>query len=84
MKAGEKMEALRVLNEQQLQLQSIMCEGDNHALKCVKRGDIYQAGYPEEFDRYERARIQFNQNEQEIARIEALVPDDEQQSQVNE
>ena len=72
MKQLEKDELLRQLNERQMKLAAIMAESDAHASKCVKLGLSFAETYPEDYAAYVNAREEYNANEIEIARIEAI------------
>ena len=68
----EKDELLRQLNEKQLQLASVMSQSDAHASKCIKLGLNFSETYPNDYQAYVNAREEYNINEVEIARIEAI------------
>lgn len=68
----EKDELLRQLNEKQLQLASVMSQSDAHASKCIKLGLNFSETYPSDYEAYVTAREEYNINEEEIARIEAI------------
>lgn len=72
MNRSEKDEMLQRLNEEQLALMSTMSQSDAHASKCIKMGLNFQEEYPEDYAKYSAARIKYNENEAEIARIEAI------------
>lgn len=72
MKQFEKDELLRQLNEKQLQLASVMSQSDAHASKCIKLGLNFSDTYPSDYQAYVKARDEYNVNEEEIARIEAI------------
>lgn len=72
MNRTEKDEMLQRLNEEQLALMSTMSQSDAHASKCIKMGLNFQNEYPEDYAKYSAARIKYNENEAEIARIEAI------------
>ena len=72
MNRSEKEEMLQRLNEEQLALMSTMSQSDAHASKCIKMGLNFQEEYPEDYAKYSTARIKYNENEAEIARIEAI------------
>lgn len=72
MNRTEKDEMLQRLNEEQLALMSTMSQSDAHASKCIKMGLNFQEEYPEDYAKYSAARIKYNENEAEIARIEAI------------
>lgn len=78
MKQSEKDEKLKVLNERQLKLLSIMRESDDHAAKCMKLGLTFAKEYPEEYKAYEDARDEYNENEAKAAEIEATDVEDEE------
>ena len=66
---------LQELNEQQLQHAATMSESDAHASKCIKLGLNFQETYPSDYEAYIKAREAYNANEQEIAELEAMIPD---------
>ena len=72
MKQFEKDELLRQLNEKQLQLASVMSQSDAHASKCIKLGLNFSETYPSDYQTYVTAREEYNVNEEEVARIEAI------------
>ena len=72
MNRSEKEEMLQRLNEEQLALMSTMSQSDAHASKCIKMGLNFQEEYPEDYAKYSAARIKYNENEAEIARIKAI------------
>ena len=72
MKQIEKDELLQRLAEQQLELSATMQKSDAHASKCIKLGLDFETTYPDDLAKYEEAREQYNANEVEIARIEAI------------
>ena len=49
-----------------------MSQSDAHASKCIKMSLNFQDEYPEDYAKYSAARIKYNENEAEIARIEAI------------
>ena len=73
----EKQEQLQRLAEQQLALLAKMSESDAHASKCTKLGLVFADTYPAQHAEYVAAREQYNLNEEEIERIEAIEPEDE-------
>lgn len=77
MKKEEKDELLRQLNEKQLMLQSVMSQSDAHASKCIKMGLNFEETYPDDYSVYTSAREQYNANEAEIARVEAIEVEEE-------
>lgn len=78
MKKNEKDELLRQLHEKQLQLASVMSESDAHASKCIKLGLNFQEAYPVDYAAYTAAREQYNANEEELAKLEAIEPEIEE------
>ena len=74
----EKDELLRQLNEKQLQLASVMSQSDAHASKCIKLGLNFSETYPSDYHAYVKAREEYNVNEVEIARIEAIEVEQEE------
>lgn len=78
MKQFEKDELLRQLNEKQLQLASVMSQSDAHASKCIKLGLNFSETYPSDYQAYVNAREEYNTNEAEIARIEAIEVESEE------
>ena len=77
MKREEKNELLRQINEQQLNLLSIMAKSDAHASKCAKLGLIFADEYPDEYKEYCSARIQYNVNQEHIIELENTFIDEE-------
>ena len=77
MNRQERDELLQRLNEEQLALMSTMSQSDAHASKCIKLGLNFQEEYPDDYAKYSEARIKYNENEAEIARIETIEPDDD-------
>ena len=78
MKQFEKDELLRQLNEKQLQLASVMSQSDAHASKCIKLGLNFSETYQSDYQAYVKAREEYNINEEEIARIEAIEVEQEE------
>lgn len=78
MKQFEKDELLRQLNEKQLQLAAVMSEGDAHASKCIKLGLNFSETYPNDYQAYVNAREEYNANEKELAKLEAIEPEIEE------
>ena len=78
MKQFEKDELLRQLNEKQLQLASVMSQSDAHASKCIKLGLNFSETYQSDYQAYVNAREEYNVNEEEIARIEAIEVEQEE------
>ena len=66
MKREEKEEAVRLLTERMMALQSRMRLSDAHASKCIKLGLVYRDEYPDECADYEAAREAYNAAEHEL------------------
>ena len=78
MKRQERDELLRKVNEQQLNLLSVMVKSDAHASKCAKLGLTFSEEYPEEYAEYCSAREKYNANQERIAELEsACIEEDE-------
>ena len=77
MTTAEKEERLTRIQEQLLELASIMSKSDAHASKCVKLGLSYKDTYPDEYDEYVKARDDYNQLESEIIALENVEVEDE-------
>ena len=71
----EKSELLARLKESQLNLESVMAHSDAHASKCQKLGLSFKDKYPDDFSEYVKANEHWHANEEEIKRIEAIVPE---------
>lgn len=74
---NEKIETLRVLQEQMNECRSIIQESDARASKCVKLNLNFAEKYPEEQQRYELAREEYNRLEEEYNRVSAIEPEEE-------
>lgn len=72
MKREEREKQLQELREAQMSLMDVMSASDAHASKCIKLGLNFRDEYPSEYDAYVNAREEYNVNEEEIARIEAI------------
>ena len=71
---------IQALNEQQLQLTSIMSQSDAHASKCIKLGLNFAESYPEDYVVYTKAREQYNDNEEEIKELMEIEPEEEMEN----
>ena len=78
MKRQERDELLRKVNEQQLNLLSVMAKSDAHASKCAKLGLTFAEEYPEEYAEYCSAREQYNANQDRIAELENACIEEEE------
>ena len=77
MTTAEKEERIARIQEQLLELASIMSKSDAHASKCVKLGLSYKDTYPDEYDEYTQAREDYNQLESEIITLESVEVEEE-------
>ena len=72
MTRAEKEERKARIQEQLLELASIMSKSDAHASKCTKLGISYKDNYPNEYKEYTQAREDYNQLEKELATLESV------------
>ena len=77
MTRAEKEEKIARIQEQLLQLASIMSKSDAHASKCVKLGLSYKDTYPNEYKEYTQAREDFNQLEKDLTALESVEVEEE-------
>ena len=77
MTRAEKEDRIARIQEQLLELASIMSKSDAHASKCVKLGLSYKDTYPNEYDEYTQAREDYNSLENEIITLESVEVDEE-------
>ena len=77
MTRAEKEERLTRIQEQLLELASIMSKSDAHASKCVKLGLSYKDEYPDEYNEYTQAREDYNSLENEIIALESVEVEEE-------
>ena len=73
----ETEERLTRIQEQLLELASIMSKSDAHASKCVKLGLSYKDTYPNEYNEYVKAREDYNQLEKDLAALESAEVEEE-------
>ena len=73
----EKEEKMARIQEQLLELASIMSKSDAHASKCVKLGLSYKDNYPNEYNEYVKAREDYNQLEKDLAALESAEVEEE-------
>ena len=59
MKREEKNELLRQINEQQLNLLSIMAKSDAHASKCAKLSLAFADEYPDEYKEWKKVNGEY-------------------------
>ena len=68
----EKEERMARIQEQLLELASIMSKSDAHASKCTKLGVSFKDMYPNEYNEYTQAREDYNSLENEIITLESV------------
>ena len=73
----EKEDRIARIQEQLLELASIMSKSDAHASKCVKLGLSYKDNYPNEYEEYTQAREDYNQLEKDLAALESVEVEEE-------
>ena len=73
----EKEEKIARIQEQLLELASVMSKSDAHASKCVKLGLSYKDTYPNEYKEYTQAREDYNQLEKDLAALESVDVEEE-------
>lgn len=62
---------ISALESRQLELLAIMASSDAHASKCIKLGKKFSTQYPEEYEAYQAANAEYNENEVTIAELRA-------------
>ena len=77
MTKAEKEERMTRIQEQLLELASIMSKSDAHASKCVKLELSYKDTYPDEYEEYTQAREEYNSLENELAALENVEVEEE-------
>ena len=77
MTRAEKENKMAHIQEQLLELASIMSKSDAHASKCVKLGLSYKDNYPNEYNEYIKAREDYNQLEKDLAALESAEVEEE-------
>ena len=77
MTRAEKEDRIAHIQEQLLELASIMCKSDAHASKCVKLGLSYKDVYPNEYNEYTQAREDYNSLEKDLAALESVEVEEE-------
>ena len=78
MTRAEKENKMAHIQEQLLELASIMSKSDAHASKCVKLGLSYKDTYPNEYKEYTQARDDYNQLEKDLAVLEGVDIEEEE------
>lgn len=66
MKSYEIQELLNAREAHLLELKATLAASDEHALKCFKKGLVFEEAYPEDAAAYEAARLEYNQVEVEV------------------
>ena len=74
----EKEERMARIQEQLLELASIMSKSDAHASKCTKLGVSFKDNYPNEYDEYTQAREDYNQLEKELVALDSVEVEEEE------
>ena len=77
MTTAEKEDRIAHIQEQLLELASIMSKSDAHASKCVKLGLSYKDTYPNEYKEYTQAREDYNHLEKDLAALESVEVEEE-------
>ena len=77
MTRAEKEEKIARIQEQLLELASIMSKSDAHASKCIKLGASFKNMYPNEYKEYTQAREDYNQLEKDLAALEGVEVEEE-------
>ena len=77
MTRAEKEDRITHMQEQLLELASIMSKSDAHASKCVKLGISFEDVYPNEYNEYTQAREDYNQLEKDLAALESVEVEEE-------
>ena len=77
MTRAKKNERIARIQEQLLELASIMSKSDAHASKCVKLGLSYKDTYPNEYKEYTQAREEYNSLEKDLADLESAEVEEE-------
>lgn len=65
----ETIERINELEKRQLELKAVMQKSDEHALKCFKSGLDFKTTYPADWESYEEARTEYNENETALAEL---------------
>ena len=63
------MEKINGIERRQLELRAVMQRSDEHALKCFKSGLDFRTTYPQDWQSYEAARQEYNENELVLAQL---------------
>lgn len=63
------LEKINEIERRQLELRAVMQRSDEHALKCFKSGLDFKTTYPQDWQSYEAARQEYNENELVLAEL---------------
>ena len=63
------IERINEIERRQLELHAVMQKSDEHALKCFKSGLDFRETYPQDWQSYEAARQEYNENELVLAEL---------------
>ena len=63
------LEKINEIERRQLDLRAVMQRSDEHALKCFKSGLDFKTTYPQDWQSYETARQEYNENELVLAEL---------------
>lgn len=66
------IERINEIERRQLELRAVMQRSDEHALKCFKSGLDFRETYPQDWQSYEAARQEYNENELVLAELYGL------------
>ena len=66
------IERINEIERRQLELRAVMQKSDEHALKCFKSGLDFRETYPQDWQSYETARQEYNENELVLAELYGL------------
>lgn len=75
---------INLLESRQLELRAIMQNSDEHALKCYKSGLDFKKEYPEDWNAYNKARLEYNENEVSLAEMTELLEQEEASIEIAE
>ena len=75
---------INLLESRQLELRAIMQKSDEHALKCYKSGLDFKKEYPEDWNAYNKARLEYNENETQLAEMAELLKHEDESVEITE
>lgn len=67
----ETQQQINILESRQLELRAVMAKSDDRAAKCSKSGLDFRATYPLDYEEYEAANAEYNENEKSLVRLKA-------------